>query len=384
MPVMQHRDKLLVWASDIEEDTIQQALRTARMPFIVGDVALMPDAHIGFGSTVGSVFATKGAIIPSAIGVDIGCGMIAVQTNLFAEDLPDNLDPLFARFEELIPAGVGQGNLEGHDLSEIGMPLSTLSNKQETTAACQLGSLGSGNHFLEVCLDQNDSVWVVLHSGSRGIGNQLATKHIDRAKGLMRDFFIKLEDPALAYLVEGTTEFDCYIGDMLWAQDYARLNRDIMMNRAVKALFKFVGIGTELDRINCHHNFTQRENHRGKNVWVTRKGAIKADRNDWGVIPGSMGTASYIIKGLGNKASLKSCSHGAGRRMSRRKAKETLSKETLRELMAGQTWNSANAKGLVDEHPLAYKDIDQVMADQSDLAEIRFCLTSVLNYKGVK
>ena len=385
MGITRSTDNMLVWASDIEEDTIAQAERTARMPFVPFKLALMPDAHVGFGSTVGSVFPTKGAIIPSAIGVDIGCGMIASITNLRAGDLPDNLNELMSFIEQRIPAGVGKGHSKSvADMSGIGLPFSELSSRQETTAACQFGTLGAGNHFVEVCLDEFDNVWTVLHSGSRGIGNQLAQKHITEAKGLMKKYFIDLEDPDLAYLVEGTVPFENYIGDMLWAQDYAMGSRRVM-NAAVNAsLFEAVGYGEVINTINCHHNFTQREHHRGQNLWITRKGAIKADVKDWGIIPGSMGTDTYIVQGLGNKASYNSCSHGAGRRLSRGAARRKLTAESLTASMQGQTWNSNASKQLVDEHPLAYKDIAQVMQDQSDLCTPVYRLHSVLNYKGVK
>lgn len=392
MPVRQKVDNVLVWASDIDPKAIQQAARTARMPFVKGDLALMPDGHVGMGATVGSVFATSGAIIPSAIGVDIGCGMIAVLTDLTLEDLPDDLDALMTKVEMRIPAGVGKGFQNRHvnrnqalrRLDSIGKPRTELTSRQCATVENQYGTLGSGNHFAEVCYDESNRIWLVLHSGSRGIGNQLAQKHIKTAKALMKQNFIKLEDPDLAYLVQGTNDFDAYIADMLWAQDYAYGNRDQMMRQFVESLFEVVGFGHVVDTINCHHNFTQRENHRGQNLWITRKGAIKADVTDWGVIPGSMGTDTFIIKGLGNPASFNSCSHGAGRRMSRTAAKSTLTAETLRAYMSGQTWNAKAATQLVDEHPDAYKDINQVMADQADLCKVMYRLSSVFNYKGVK
>lgn len=391
MPVRQSTNNMLVWASDIEPGTLEQAERTAKMPFVPGKLALMPDAHVGFGSTVGSVFPTKGAIIPSAIGVDIGCGMVASLTDLTVNDLPDNLDRLMPLVEQRIPAGVGKSfdwdtALELLDTSsyQMGLPHSELTAKQARTTVCQFGTLGSGNHFVEVCYDDEGRIWTVLHSGSRGIGNQLATKHIETAKGLMKQYFIELEDPALAYLVEGTPEFDAYIADMLWAQDYAYGSR-AMMNRQINgSLFEIVGHGQVLDTINCHHNFTQRENHRGQNLWITRKGAIKADVTDFGVIPGSMGTDTFIVKGLGNPASYNSCSHGAGRKLSRSAARRTLTAETLRSRMSGQVWNSNAAEALTDEHPDAYKDIQTVMADQSDLCQVMFRLRSVFNYKGTK
>lgn len=385
MPVQQTRDKLLSWGSDVEWGTIEQAAKTARLPFVEGHVALMPDAHIGIGSTVGSVIPTKRAIMPAAVGVDIGCGMIAAETDLTSDDLGDTLAGLMPLIERRVPAGVGKGRERAIDTGEyeaLGRPASELSSKQQATAATQFGTLGSGNHFVEICLDERDVVWAVLHSGSRGIGNQLAKRAIDEAKGLMKERFISLEDPDLAYLVEGEESFKQYIIDMHWAQAYAMGSREQMMHRTLKSLFEVVGSGRELRRINCHHNFTQLENHGGKNLWITRKGAIKADVGDEGVIPGSMGTRSYIVKGKGVEASWNSCSHGAGRRMSRGRAKQEFDESSLCEAMKGKSWNSDRAASLIDEHPGSYKDIDQVMADQSDLVEVQHVLSQVFNYKG--
>ncbi|MEZ0071113.1 RtcB family protein [Planotetraspora sp. GP83] len=376
---------LLSWASDVDPGTIEQAARAARMPFVSGHVALMPDAHIGIGATVGSVIPTEGAIIPAAVGVDIGCGMVATETTLTAADLPESLGALMPLVERRIPAGVGKGHDDraaDRALSELGLPHTDLTPKQEKTVASQFGTLGSGNHFVEVCLDERDRVWTVLHSGSRGIGNQLATKHIVGAKGLMRRQAMGLEDPDLAYLVQGTAEFTAYIEDMLWSQRYAMASRARMDKVLSNALFGVVGKGSRVRTINCHHNFTQKETHYGKDLWITRKGAIKADTGDEGVIPGSMGTRSYIVRGRGNPASYNSCSHGAGRRMSRARAKRELTAKSLTEAMRGRTWNANRAAYLVDEHPEAYKPIDQVMADQKDLVEIQHTLHQVFNYKG--
>ena len=387
MPPKQVRPGLLSWASDIEDATLEQAAKTARLPFVVGHVALMPDAHVGFGSTVGSVIPTAGAVIPSAIGVDIGCGMIAARTDLSASDLPDSLRALMPLVERRIPAGVGQAH-SGADraalsvLAELGRPRTELSAKQERTVATQFGSLGSGNHFVEVCLDDQDEVWLVLHSGSRGIGNQLAQRAIEDAKGLMQRMFVTLEDPDLAYLVEGTPEFDTYIADMLWAQAYAFASRQKMMDAAQRSLFEVVGRGSVVKTVNCHHNFTQREHHLGRDVWLTRKGAIKAGVGDEGVIPGSMGTRSYIVRGKGAASSFESCAHGAGRRMSRSRARRELTVDSLTSAMEGRTWNADKAKALLDEHPSSYKSIDQVMADQEDLVEVTHVLRQVFNYKG--
>ncbi len=386
MTATQVAPKLLSWASDIEQGTVDQAARTARLPFVEGHVALMPDAHIGIGSTVGSVVPTRGAVIPSCVGVDIGCGMVASETTLTASDLPDDLDALMPLVSRRIPAGMGQGHLHAvasSRLAALGRPRTELDSKQEKKVAAQFGTLGSGNHFVEVCLDERDVVWTVLHSGSRGIGNQLAQKAINEAKGLMKERFIELEDPNLAYLVQGEPSFETYIEDMLWAQRYAMGSRAVMGEQILASLFEVVGAGEHVRTINCHHNFTQLEHHMGKDLWITRKGAIKAAKGDEGVIPGSMGTRSYIVSGLGSTASYTSCAHGAGRRLSRTAARTSLTVDSLREAMAGRSWNADSAKALLDEHPASYKDIDQVMADQTDLVAVQHTLRQVFNYKGV-
>ena len=387
MPAREVAPRLLSWASDVEQSTIDQAARAARLPFVAGHVALMPDAHVGIGATVGSVIPTDGAVIPAAVGVDIGCGMIATETDLVAADLPESLRALMPLIEQRIPAGIGKGHssvLAGTDaaLGDLGTPNTELNPKQTRTVAEQFGTLGSGNHFVEVCLDEDDRVWTVLHSGSRGIGNQLASKHIATAKKLAKAWFITLEDPDLAYFVQGSPEFAAYIRDMLWAQRYAMASRQRMADAAVRSLFEVVGHGSVVRTINCHHNFTQQERHHGRDVWITRKGAIKADVGDEGVIPGSMGTRSYVVKGKGSAASYNSCSHGAGRRLSRGQARKSLSGESLTAAMGERTWNADKAAVLLDEHPEAYKDIDQVMADQADLVEVQHTLRQVFNYKG--
>ena len=379
-------DRLISWASDIDPGTIRQAEKTARLPIVEGHVALMPDAHIGMGATVGSVIPTRGAIIPAAVGVDIGCGMVAAELDITEDQLPDTVEPLLGRIERAIPAGVGQG----HDTVarnadrwlSANRPATTLAEQQSVRAAKQFGTLGSGNHFFELCIDERGRVWVLLHSGSRGIGNQLAQMHIKKAKRLAKDLQQRLEDPDLAYFVEGTPEFSAYIGDMLWAQDYARANRDQMMDNAMQEVLDFLGGGRETRRINCHHNFTQQETHGDQSLWITRKGAIKAGSGDLGVIPGSMGTRSYIVSGKGSEASWTSCSHGAGRRHSRTQAKKLFSGDDLARAMKGKVWLEHRAHELVDEIPSAYKDIDQVMADQADLVEVVHELRQILNYKG--
>jgi tRNA-splicing ligase RtcB (3'-phosphate/5'-hydroxy nucleic acid ligase) len=379
-------DKLISWASDIDLETIRQAEKTARLPIVEGHVALMPDAHVGIGATVGSVIPTQNAVIPAAVGVDIGCGMIAAELDITEDQLPDSLEPLLVRIESVIPAGVGKGHdhvaRNADQWLAAHKPATELAADQATKVAKQFGTLGSGNHFVEVCVDERARVWIVLHSGSRGIGNKLATMHINTARRLAKDLELRLEDPDLAYFVEGTEEFNAYITDMLWAQDYARANRYQMMDNAMREVFAFLGFGRETQRINCHHNFTQREVHDGRELWITRKGAIKADMGDLGVIPGSMGTRSYIVRGKGSAESWMSCSHGAGRRHSRTKAKKLFSTADLAEQMKGKVWLSKRASALVDEIPSAYKDIDAVMADQADLVEVLHTMHQVLNYKG--
>ncbi len=390
---------VLSWGSDIEQNTIDQAAKASRLPFVSGHLALMPDAHVGMGATIGSVIPTRGAIIPAAVGVDIGCGMVASETDLDASDLPDDMSAFLGRVERAVPAGVGRGHgfaTRGErDDRSVSVPgytgASTLTGKQVAKVTDQFGTLGSGNHFVEVCLDERDRVWVVLHSGSRGIGNQLATQHIDGAKRLMEKLFVSLEDPALAYLVEDTPEFDAYIADMLWAQEYARANREAMVEAVLAELWTFVGAtgsggpgtpGHEVARINCHHNYTEREHHLDRDVWLTRKGAIRARVGDLGVIPGSMGTSTYIVRGLGNPASYHSCSHGAGRHLSRSRARKEIPLGEFVTSMEGRDWQSDKADQLIDEAPQAYKDIDRVMADQSDLVAVEHRLHQILNYKG--
>jgi RNA-splicing ligase RtcB len=379
-------DRLVSWASDVDPATIRQAEKAARLPIVAGPVALMPDAHVGIGATVGSVIPTEGAVIPSAVGVDIGCGMIAAELDVTAAQLPDDLHPLLGRIERAIPAGVGQGHGDVSRAADRWLaehrPATDISGGRARKAAKQFGSLGAGNHFFELCLDERDHVWAVLHSGSRGIGNELAQMHIGKARSLARDLEFRLEDPDLAWFVEGTSAFDAYITDMLWAQDYAKANRDQMMDAAMREVLAFLGTGAEVRRINCHHNFSQREVHGGRRLWITRKGAIKADTGDLGVIPGSMGTRSYIVRGKGDATSWTSCSHGAGRRHSRTQAKKLFTTDDLAAQMEGKVWLRSKASKLLDEIPSAYKDIDQVMADQTDLVHVEHTLRQVLNYKG--
>jgi tRNA-splicing ligase RtcB (3'-phosphate/5'-hydroxy nucleic acid ligase) len=386
MPPTEIAPKLLSWASELDEQTLAQARRTARLPIIEGHVALMPDAHLGIGATVGSVIPTRDTIIPAAVGVDIGCGMVAVETALTRSDLPDDLNPLVAKIERAIPAGVGKGH-RGHAAAGRAWfadhpPASNLTPKQTERTVTQFGTLGSGNHFVAAALDERDRVWTVVHSGSRGIGNELASTHIERARKLAQGSGMELEDRDLAYFSEGTDEFDAYVADMLWAQDYAHANREQMMDVLLDELFAFSGNGAEVDRINCHHNYSARESHDGRELWITRKGAIRARTDDRGVVPGSMGTDIHIVRGLGNHASYESCAHGAGRRHSRRQAKKRFTVEQLRAQMKGTAWNQDRAGALIDEIPDAYKDLAQVMADQADLVAPEHTMREILNYKG--
>jgi tRNA-splicing ligase RtcB len=377
-------DRVLCWASEIDEATLQQANRVASLPFVVGHVALMPDAHLGKGATVGSVIPTAGAIIPAAVGVDIGCGMIAVETDLGRADLPADLRPLLRRLERSIPAGVGRG----HEVPRVGRewlsghPNATVTRLGlETRAAEQFGSLGAGNHFVEVCLDEAQTIWALLHSGSRGAGNRLAEEHIDIARTLCRN--VALPDRDLAYLEEGTAEFADYLEDLKWAQEYAAANRHRMMDLLLEAIAESAAISPgERRRINCHHNYTAREHHLGRDIWLTRKGAIRAGVDDLGIIAGSMGTPNYIVRGTGNPLSFESCAHGAGRLMSRSAARKRFTPQQLTEAMGTRTWLAEHAPALVDESPAGYKDIDQVMADQADLVAVEVKLNQIVNYKG--
>jgi tRNA-splicing ligase RtcB len=388
-------DRLWSWASDLDAQTRQQAERTSRLPIVSGHVVLMPDAHLGLGATVGSVVPTQGAIIPACVGVDIGCGMAAVRTDLSAEHLPDDLEPMLAGIAAVIPAGMGRGHTGRHADARAERrskraaawlrdhrSRTDLDHKQSRTALDQLGTLGSGNHFVEVSLDEDDTVWVVLHSGSRGIGNQLAQGHIGRARKVAKRMEIGLEDPDLAYFLEDSPEFDHYVADLLWAQDYAAQNRELMLDELLGVVFREVGRGRQRERVNCHHNYSALETHEGRELWVTRKGAIRAGVGDLGVIPGSMGTSTFVVEGLGNPASYESCSHGAGRRLSRTQARKTLSAESLATAMGDRTWLASRAGALVDEHPDAYKDITSVMRDQADLVTVRHELRQIVNYKG--
>jgi len=375
----------------IEPQAKQQLINISEMPFVFHHLAVMPDCHLGKGATIGSVIATNGAIIPAAVGVDVGCGMVAVKTKFFAKDLPDNLDKLRTGIERRIPLGAGAGNKKLTDtatdrvteLKAIATQDYEKVDKRWTTA---LGSLGSGNHFIEICLDESDQVWVTLHSGSRGIGNRLATKHIKIAQKLMDQESISLKDRDLAYLTEATPEFDAYIRDLLWAQDFARLNRDEIMDRIMTELsYTLYGADghqseIEIERINCHHNFTQQEQHFDKTVWITRKGAIQMKKAQKGIIPGSMGTQSYIVSGLENPLSFNSAPHGAGRRFSRSEAKRRFTMNDLEAAMGDISFR--HSKSLIDEIPMAYKDIDEVIENSKELVRVDHTLKQIVNIKG--
>lgn len=386
-------EKVLTWLSpeSIEPEAMAQVMNISEMPFLFRHVAVMPDCHLGKGATVGSVIATEKAIIPAAVGVDIGCGMIAVKTSLFAKDLPDDLAKLRQSIERAIPCSAGNYNRTITDsakgrIIELNAKAKGIDYMKVADWHGQVGTLGSGNHFIEVSLDGDDRVWVVLHSGSRGVGNKLAQRHIGVAQGLCQDMFVALKDRDLAYLPERSPQFDEYIRDLLWAQDFARLNRDEMMDRVMRQISFFLysedghQAALEVERVNCHHNFTQREHHFNRDVWITRKGAIQVREGQYGVIPGSMGTRSYIVTGKGNKLAFDSAPHGAGRRFSRTEARKRLTMADFDEQMKGIECRRNEA--LIDELPAAYKDIDEVMENAKELVDVKFVLRQILNVKG--
>jgi tRNA-splicing ligase RtcB len=356
----------------LEEQAKAQLLTLAELPFIHKHVAVMPDVHLGRGATIGSVIPPKKAIIPAAVGVDLGCGMAAVKTSLTAEDLPDSLRLMREGIERVVPHGRtdrGGRNDRGawHNVPDH----------------VQLGTLGSGNHFVEVCLDESGGVWFMLHSGSRGVGNRIGQYFIGLAKKDMERWFINLPDKDLSYFPEGTQHFSDYTFAVKWAQDFARINREIMMAAVIKSVAYTHGIPeftADLRVVNCHHNYVEMESHYGENVWVTRKGAVRARKDDWGIIPGSMGAKSYIVQGKGNPESFHSCSHGAGRRMSRTEARRKFSLKQHEKATEGV--ECRKDVGVIDETPGAYKNIEAVMRAQSDLVDIRYVLKQVLCVKG--
>ncbi len=386
---------------DIADNAMEQLRNVARLPFIHRHVSAMPDCHWGMGATIGSVIATKGAIVPAAVGVDIGCGMMAFQLSIGADDLPDNLATIRSDIEAAVPHGRtdnGKNNDKGSWGDEMPTAHATrwraLSEDYNNIVAkhpkakafntdVHMGTLGTGNHFIELCLDENDRLWVMLHSGSRGVGNKIGMYFIEQAKEEMRRYHIDkfLDDQDLSYLVEQTEIFDDYVAAVDWAQRYALENRRAMMDAVLGELTRSLPpfVVTE-NAINCHHNYIAKENHMGANVWVTRKGAVRAREGDLGIIPGSMGTGSFIVRGKGNKDSFCSCSHGAGRAMSRGAAKKAISLEDHAIATAGI--ECRKDADVLDESPAAYKDISAVMAAQSDLVEIVYRLRQIVNVKG--
>ncbi len=382
-----------------DERAVNQLRKASSLPFIHKHIAVMPDMHVGKGSTIGSVIPTKGAIIPAAVGVDIGCGMMAVRTNIKAVELPDDLSGVRSAIEAAVPHGrtAGRGRRdkgswgtapkECEDVwSGLVGRFDAITEKhgrlKNTNNLNHLGTLGTGNHFVEVCLGQDQSVWFMLHSGSRGVGNAIGTHFISLAQKEMERFFIQLPDRDLAYLVEGTEYFNDYVEAVGWAQDFALANRSVMMRNVVAAVKKALGrdFDAELEAVNCHHNYVEKENHFGENVFVTRKGAVKAATGALGIIPGSMGAKSFIVRGLGNAESFCSCSHGAGRVMSRTEAKRVVSLDEHKAAVAHVECRVDEA--VVDETPAAYKDIDAVMAAQNDLVEVVHTLRQVVCVKG--
>lgn len=391
--------KLWTKGVPLEEKAKEQLLKTAQMPFIYKWLAVMPDVHLGKGSTIGSVIPTQKAIIPAAVGVDIGCGMMAVRTSLTAQDLPDNLFEIRCALEKAIPHGrsVSRSKRDKgawHDIpnntalawkklaDDFDQILEVTPKLKKTNNVNHLGTLGTGNHFVEICLDESDTVWIMLHSGSRGVGNAIGTHFIEMAKNDMQKWMIHLPDKDLAYFPEGSEHFEHYVFAVEWAQQFAKMNREIMMSNAIQVLKKVIpkAFTAEVEAIDCHHNYVARENHYGENVFVTRKGAVRARKGDMGIIPGSMGAKSFIVRGLGNDESFCSCSHGAGRVMSRTEAKKRVSLEE--HIAATRGVECRKDKEVIDETPSAYKDIDKVMFAQKDLVEVVYTLRQIVCVKG--
>jgi tRNA-splicing ligase RtcB len=386
----------------VEESARLQLANTAKMPFIYKHVAVMPDVHLGKGSTIGSVIPTLGAVIPAAVGVDIGCGMMAAKTTLTANDLPDSLGKLRSAIERAIPHGMTpktrgyRGRDEGSwQAPPMAVDVAWGQLKDEFDAICaktpklrntnnyrHLGTLGSGNHFVEVCLDETGFVWFMLHSGSRGVGNAIGTHFIELAKQDMRTHLVNLPDQDLAYLTEGTRHYDDYVQAVGWAQKFARMNREVMMQNLIAAVRTVITkpFETHVEAVNCHHNYVQKERHFGKDVLVTRKGAVSAREGELGIIPGSMGARSFIVRGKGNEESFNSCSHGAGRTMSRTEAKRRFTTEDHARATEGV--ECRKDAGVIDEIPMAYKDIDAVMHAQRDLVEVVHTLKQIVCVKG--
>lgn len=368
---------------EVESQALDQLKNIAALPWTYHHVAVMPDVHFGKGATVGSVIAMKGAVSPAAVGVDIGCGMAAVKTSLYAKDLPESLKELRREIERAIPVGFNdhRNPVQGVLSSALWKRFKDLDSKVkdlESKAQKQCGTLGGGNHFIEICLDSNQQVWIMLHSGSRNIGKTLAEIHMGRARKLAHN--ADIPDPDLAVFLANTPEMQAYRHDLFWAQEYAMENRRTMLKLVQDVITKMFPQVEFLERVLCHHNYVSEETHYGEELLVTRKGAIRAGKDEMGIIPGSMGTRSYIVRGLGNAESFESASHGAGRRMSRAKAKKLFTQKDLEEQTNGVECRKDS--GVIDEIPGAYKDIDQVMANQSDLVEIVTELKQVLVVKG--
>ena len=382
----------------VEDAARAQLEMTAKMPFIFKHIAVMPDVHVGKGSTVGSVIPTLNAVIPAAVGVDIGCGMIAAKTTLVASDLPENLARVRAAIEKAVPHGRTPGARDKGAWGSLPPPnvdaawthlaagFERITQKsprlKSSNSRTHLGTLGSGNHFVEVCLDETDAVWFMLHSGSRGIGNAIGSHYIELAQKDMRTWMINLPNRDLAYFPEGTQHFDDYVEAVEWAQDFARTNRECMMQNVVNAVRAVLPkpFESHVEAVNCHHNYVSRESHFGENVLVTRKGAVRARRGELGIIPGSMGARSFIVRGLGNDDSFHSCSHGAGRKMSRTEARKRFTVEDHKAATADV--ECRKDKNVIDETPAAYKDIDAVMEAQKDLVEVVHTLKQVVCVKG--
>jgi tRNA-splicing ligase RtcB (3'-phosphate/5'-hydroxy nucleic acid ligase) len=391
--VEQISKRLMSWASILEDQARAQAIRTSELPFIHPHVALMPDAHFGLGSTVGSVIPTVGVVIPAAVGVDLGCGMSATRTNLTTADLPD-LPPLVDLrhlIEREVPVSMGKYRGELSDTARVrARGLESMAAGQSVEPdhytpnwRLQLGTLGAGNHFVEVCADESDRLWVFLHSGSRGVGNKIAMHHIKVAQRQCARWHIPLPHKDLAYLPEGDKEFWAYIRDLRWAQAFARENRAEMVDRVVACMAEWSGSGvTAEETISTHHNYTEQERHFGREVWLTRKGAINAEAGRRGLIPGSMGTRSYVVTGKGNRLAFNSAPHGAGRNFSRTEARKRFTTDDLADAMKGIEWRSEDGEAFLDEIPGAYKSIDLVMEDARDLVTIDHELRQLLNVKG--
>lgn len=393
-----HSGTIKAWTKGVpvEDQAVEQLRNVAGLPFIQSHLAVTPDVHWGRGATVGSVIPTKGAIIPAAVGVDIGCGMMAIRTSLKAVNLPDSLAKVRDEIERAVPVGNGPRGDHRDAPSSVGTMLveseiaerfSVIKDKHPKIGAHkiagQLGTLGGGNHFIELCLDEAGDVWVMLHSGSRGTGNMVGTYFINRAREELarRVLDFHVPDKDLAFFVEGEPLFDDYVEAVGWAQDYARLNREAMMARVLMAMRKTLGkFKTDKSAVNCHHNYVQREHHFGAEVWLTRKGAVSAREGELGIIPGSMGAKSFIVRGKGQSESFCSCSHGAGRKMSRIEAKRTFTLGDHRKATEGV--ECRKDQGVIDETPAAYKDIDTVMAAQTDLVEEVHTLKQVVCIKG--